>query len=311
MQRKILVTGGAGFIGSHLVNRLIAAGDEVVVLDDLSSGCRDKISGGARFIQGDVLDQGALAAALQGVDGIFHLAARVSVQACIADWMGGHRLNLGGTMAVLQAAHQAGNIPVIYASSAAIYGDRSGQICHENALPRPISPYAADKLACEHQAQAMAAVRGLRSVGLRFFNVYGPGQDPRSAYAGVISKFCANRLADQPHLIFGDGLQTRDFIYVTDIVDGLIAALAAVGRVPPAAVYNLCTGIETSLRDLAAQLDLVAGRGDSRVDYAPAQRGDIAASWGSPDLAQAELGFCATTGIAAGLRGLWSSLSKG
>ncbi|MFC3570347.1 NAD-dependent epimerase/dehydratase family protein [Paracoccus simplex] len=307
MHRKILVTGGAGFIGSHLVERLLAAGDEVIVLDDLSSGRRCNLPAGLRLVPGDVLDAELLGSLLVGVDCVIHLAARVSVQLCITDWMAAHRVNLGGTIAVLQAAQRAGNVPVVYASTAAVYGNRSGTDCRETDLPLPISPYAADKLACEHQARAMAEVHGLASVGLRFFNVYGPRQDAASPYAGVISKFCANRLADRPHLIFGDGLQSRDFIYVADVVDGLLRAADHVAGQGGAEVFNLCTGTETTLLELAAQIDRVAGRGTSAIDHAPARGGDIRASRGNPEAARARLGFTARIQVAEGLLQFWAA----
>lgn len=308
MQRKVLVTGGAGFIGSHLVEHLLAMGDVVTVLDNLTSGHPENLPAGVRLVQGDILDPELLQPLLDQADCVFHLAALVSVPECIADWQGGHRINLGGSIAVLQAAQRAGNVPVIYASSAAVYGNRSGEACAEDSLPLPISPYAADKLAVEHQARAMAEVHGLPSVGLRFFNVYGPRQDARSAYAGVISKFCANRLADAPQVIFGDGGQSRDFIAVSDVVRGLLLARDSLQGPGRARVYNLCTGTETTLLDLASAIDRVSGRPALPIRHEPARGGDIRASRGSAELAARELGFRATTGIEAGLATLWHSL---
>ncbi|RDW11669.1 NAD-dependent dehydratase, partial [Paracoccus thiocyanatus] len=268
-----MVTGGAGFIGSHLVDRLLADGNEVVVLDDLSSGQAANLAPAARLVRGDVRDADLLDLLMAGTGCVFHLAARVSVQLCIGDWVAAHGVNLGGTIAVLQAAHRAGNIPVVHASSAAVYGNRSGAACRETDLPLPISPYAADKLAGEHQARAMAEVHGLPSVGLRFFNVYGPRQDAASPYAGVISKFCANRRADRPHVIFGDGRQSRDFIYVGDVVEGLLRAGDLAGRQGGASIFNLCTGVETSLLELARAIDGLAGRGASAARHEPARSG--------------------------------------
>jgi UDP-glucose 4-epimerase len=308
LQHKVLVTGGAGFIGSHLVERLLARGEAVTVLDDLSSGRPQNLPAGVRLVRGDILDGGLLGKLARDADSIFHLAALVSVPECNADWLGGHRINLGGSMAVLRAAQQAGNVPVIYASSAAVYGNRSGLACAEDSLPLPISPYAADKLATEHQARAMAEIHGLASVGLRFFNVYGPRQDAASAYAGVISKFCANRLADRPHQIFGDGGQSRDFIAVSDVAQGLLLARESLARRAGARVYNLCTGQQTTLLDLAAAIDHVSGRAALPIRHQPARGGDIRASCGAPDLAARELGFRAATGIEAGLATLWASL---
>lgn len=309
MRQKVLVTGGAGFIGGHLVERLLSRGDRVIVLDDLSGGPRSPLHPGAELVRGDVLDTALLDRLLPGVDCVFHLAARVSVPECIADWTGGHRINLGGTIGLLLAARRAGNVPVVYASSAAVYGNPARLPCAERDLPMPISPYAADKLACEHQARAMAEVHGLRSVGLRFFNVYGPRQAANSAYAGVISRFCANRMADQPHVVFGDGDQSRDFIYVLDVVEGLVRAADLMARQPGAHVFNLCTGTEVTLLDLAHRIDRVSGRPASRILHQPPRGGDIRASCGATDLAREGLGFAARTGIQAGLAQLWDWLA--
>lgn len=307
--RKTLVTGGAGFIGTHLVHRLIASGDQVVVLDDLSSGRADHLDPRARLVRGDIADADLVASLLAGVDCVFHLAALVSVQACIGDWLAAHRVNLGSTIQLFQAARAAGNIPVVYASSAAVYGDAGPGICVETQPPVPISPYGADKLACEHQARAMAEIHGLPSVGLRFFNVYGPGQDAASPYAGVISRFAANRLAGRPHTVFGDGGQSRDFIHVRDVVEGLLRARDRTGTQPGAAVFNLCTGRRTTLLDLAAEIDRVAGRGSLPIAHAPARTGDIRFSCGDPEAARRGLGFVAATDIREGLGDLWSALA--
>lgn len=302
MTRKILVTGGAGFIGSHLVDRLIAMGDEVTVLDDLSGGTAGYLDPRARLIRGDVRDADHLVLLVRGMDAVFHLAAKVSVQACIEDWDAGHRVNLGGTIGVLRAAHRAGGVPVVYASSAAVYGDQGDLAGAEDALPLPISPYAADKLAGEHQARAMARVHGLPSVGLRFFNVYGPRQDACSAYAGVISKLCANRLAGRAHVIFGDGLQSRDFIHVTDVVDSLLLGCQLASATGAGAeVFNICTGTATTLLDLAAQIDRASGGGATPILHEPPRSGDIRHSRGDPRAARDRLGFQATIPMRQGL----------
>ncbi len=305
-----LVTGGAGFIGSHLVDRLIAAGEKVVVLDNLSTGKRENLPPEAKLVVGDITDTDLVRELVGAADSVFHLAALVSVQESINDWSLGHRINLMATIDVLQAAATAGTgpVPVVYASSAAIYGDRSGAACRETSLPRPISPYGADKLGCEHQALAAAEIHQLPSVGLRFFNVYGPRQDPKSPYAGVISRFCANRLDDGAHTVFGDGGQSRDFIYVGDIVEGLIRARDHARSHAQASVFNLCTGIETTLLGLAAEIDNVAGRGATPVIHAPARAGDIRMSLGDPAAAAQALGFTAQTDVATGLGRLWTHL---
>lgn len=306
--KRTLVTGGAGFIGSHLVDRLLAEGEEAVVLDDLSTGFLQNLDSRARLIEGSICDEQKLRSAIRGCDSVIHLAALVSVQDCIQDWGRGTRINLAGTSAVFRAASAAGNLPVVYASSAAVYGDRGGNECAETDLPQPISPYGADKLGCEHHARAMNAIHKLPSVGLRFFNVYGPRQNPNSPYAGVISKFCENRRTNRDHLIFGDGTQARDFVYVSDIIDGIIAARAFAVAHGGAHVFNLCTGHATDLKELALHIDNIAGRGETIRCIAPARRGDIHFSVGSPDLACRTLGFAARVSVQQGMCRLWSSI---
>lgn len=308
--RKTLVTGGAGFIGSHLVDRLLAMGEAVTVIDDLSSGDRKNLDPRADLIVADISDTDVLERAIEGATSVFHLAALVAVQDCIHDWIGGTRCNLLGTAIVFDAARRHNMLPVVYASSAAIYGNRSGEICHEDALPLPISPYGADKLGAEHHARAMGAIHGLPSVGLRFFNAYGPRQDPRSPYAGVISKFCANRKSDQSHTVFGDGRQSRDFVYVADIVEGLIASRDHVDSTGGALVFNLCTGKPTDLLELAEKIDATAGRGDTEIHHEPTRAGDIATSLGCPERMKAVLGFSAGTPLEQGLADLWASLNR-
>lgn len=306
--KRTLVTGGAGFIGSHLVDRLLAMGESVVVIDDLSSGHRSNLDPNAELIEANILDAEALERAMEGVSSVFHLAAMVSVQDCINDWVGGTRSNLLGSALVFDAARRHGLAPVVYASSAAIYGNRSGEVCQEDSLPAPISPYGADKLGAEHHARAMSAIHELPSVGLRFFNAYGPRQDPSSPYVGVISKFCSNRKADLGHTVFGDGQQSRDFVYVSDIVDGLLASRAHVSTAGGALVFNVCTGKSTNLLELARKIDETAGRGDTEIHHEPTRAGDIATSLGCPKCAQSDLGLNAKTTLGDGLGALWASL---
>lgn len=309
LARRILITGGAGFIGSHLADRALARGDAVTVLDDLSGGRPENIHPDVRFVRGDILDARRLSDLVGGADAVFHLAAKVSVQDCIKHWQDGHRINLQGTMAVLHAAQQAGGVPVVYASSAAVYGDQGNRACRESDLPLPISPYAADKLASEHQARAMGAIHGLASVGLRFFNVYGPRQDVASPYAGVIARLCANRLADRVHVLFGDGLQSRDFIHVRDVVESILKALDLATRRGGASVFNVCTGSGTTLLDLASCIDCLAGRGRTPVSHAAARAGDIRHSRGDPEAARLGLDFTASTDLDTGVADLLAAMS--
>lgn len=313
---RFLVTGGAGFIGSRLVRLLLAEGAQAVVLDDLSAGRAARLPEGVRLVQGDVRDPALLARLAEGCDAIFHLAAVVSVQDCIHRWSEAHQVNLGGAIAVLQAAHAAGNVPVVQASSAAVYGRSPAARQSETDLPRPISPYGADKLAAEHHAAAMAEIHGLPSVALRFFNVYGPGQDPASPYAGVIARFLANRRAGRAHEVYGDGTQSRDFIHVDDVARALLAAQRHLSAgAGGAGVFNICTGQATSLLGLMDALDAVAARdrspgapGPRRM--LPARAGDILHSLGRPDAAHAALGFTARVPLSEGLAGLWQAAAQ-
>jgi UDP-glucose 4-epimerase len=297
-----LVTGGCGFIGSHLVEALLARGDRVRVLDNLSSGKRENLPPGVQLVVGDVADPACVFQALAGMDGCFHLAAVASVQRCTEDWIGTHRTNLTGTITVFEAAKRlrpAAPFPVIYASSAAVYGGSNALPLKETTTPRPLSAYGADKLGCEAHAQAAWSVHQVPNVGLRFFNVYGPRQDPSSPYSGVIAIF-ADRIAKGKSIaIFGDGHQTRDFVFAADVVAHLLAALANLHG--GAQVFNVCSGHGTSILELSALIAEIAGHRPG-VRHLPARAGDIRASIGDPSLAIAGLGLSARTQMAAGLR---------
>jgi len=296
-----LVTGGAGFIGSHLVDALLARGDSVCVLDDLSTGKRENLDGRAELVVGDVADAALVARTMQNADGCFHLAAVASVERGHRDWLGTHRTNLTGAIAVFDAAGKAranAAPPVVYASSAAVYGDSAALPLMETAPARPLSAYGADKLGCELHGRVARLVHGVRTVGCRFFNVYGPRQDPSSPYSGVISIFVENISRGRGIKIFGDGKQTRDFIYVADVVQALLAAMRReVGDVD---IFNVCTGRATSLLELAVIIARVF-RTEARISYEPARLGDIRASLGDPALARNVLGFEALTRLEAGL----------
>lgn len=291
------ITGGCGFIGSHLAERLVAAGHRVTILDDLSSGRREHAPATARLLVGDVADAHAVADAMRDADTVFHLAAVASVERCEREPEATYRTNVDGMACVLDTAAQR-RIPVIYASSAAVYGDSPRLPLRETEPAAPLSAYGRHKLANEQLAQAYAQQHGIASTGLRFFNVYGPRQDPRSPYSGVISKFAAATASGEPITFFGDGMQTRDFIYVGDIVSLLLAA--ATQPSGGAMVLNGCTGHATSLMELAATLSRLHGRPIAS-HHAPARSKDIRHSLGDPAQAAAQLGFRAHTKLAEGL----------
>jgi UDP-glucose 4-epimerase len=296
-----LVTGGCGFIGSHLADALVGAGHGVRIVDDLSTGRRANAPPAAELIVADIAEPEVAADAMAGVDGCFHLAAIASVARSNEDWLGTHRANLTATIAVFEAARRGGDgapVPVVYASSAAVYGDNPEMPLAEDAVPCPLTAYGADKLGCEHHARVATLVHGVATLGCRFFNVYGPRQDPHSPYSGVISIFAERALAGAGLAIHGDGAQTRDFIFVADVVRFLVTAMA---RMPGAApVFNVCTGHAVSVNALARMIVEAAGSAATITHVAP-RTGDIARSIGDPARAGAALGFTAATAIADGL----------
>ena len=305
-----LVTGGAGFIGSHLADALLAAGRRVRVLDDFSTGRWANLEPRCELVVGDVADPAVLRAAMAGMQGCFHLAAIASVERANTDWRGTHRVNQGGSIAVFEAARDAGRLPVVYASSAAVYGDLAGAVAREGAACAPRTAYGADKLGSELHARVAWLVHGVPTLGLRFFNVYGPRQDPASPYSGVVSIFAARLAQGAALTLHGDGGQTRDFVHVADVVAHLRAAMARLrGGGAGAAVLNVCTGRETSVRDLAATLGGVFGV-VPRIGHGPARPGDIARSLGDPAGAIAALGIAARVRLADGLMAMRENLAR-
>jgi UDP-glucose 4-epimerase len=299
---EYLITGGCGFVGSHLADALLARGDGVIVLDNMSTGKRANLASEVRVIKGDVSDPGIVAQAVAGCAGVFHLAGIASVAYCNEHWREGHLTNQTGTVTVFEAAARAGRVPVVYTSSAAVYGDAGEGAVDEARVPRPQTPYGVDKLGSELHGRIAMGVHGLPTVGLRPFNIYGPRQDPSSAYSGVISIFNSRLAQGLPVTVFGDGLQTRDFVFVSDVVRFLLAAMA---RAPQAAgeVFNICTGRTTTLLALIDTLARLHGRvpvvqhGDPRV-------GDIRESLGDPNRARAVLGVTAEVTLEDGLAAL-------
>jgi UDP-glucose 4-epimerase len=292
-----LVTGGAGFIGSHLCDALIERGERVRVLDDLSTGKRSNLPLGAELIVGDVADPAVVRDAVAGIDGCFHLAAVASVARGVDDWLGTHCTNLTGTIAIFEALRRQ-QVKVVYASSAAVYGACPTQPITEAAPTRPLSAYGADKLGCELHARVATHVHGIPTVGLRFFNVYGPRQDPESPYSGVISIFGERARNGAVFDVYGDGRQSRDFIYVGDVVAALLAAMAR--QTDPAAVFNVCTGVATQVQELARMIAGLADR-QPEIRYRPPRPGDIAVSVGSPWAARGALGLTPGVALSDGL----------
>ena len=295
---KYAVTGGCGFIGSHLVDRLVGEGHDVTVLDDLSTGKRENLNPAASLIVGDICDPQAVAEAMNGAEACFHLAAIASVQKSNEEWVATHKVNLTGTIEIFERARHIG-ARVVYASSAAVYGEPEAVPQVETARPRPLTAYGADKLGCEQHAKVAGLVHDVRTTGFRFFNVYGPRQDPKSPYSGVISIFVDRLKAGQGISVYGDGLQSRDFIFVGDVVSHLVAGLESASTDAP--VFNVCTGRETTILELAQTLGDVLGL-EPEISHGPARAGDIRRSLGNPEAAIAALSVRADVLLADGLR---------
>ena len=306
-ETSVLVTGGAGFIGSHLVERLLAAGRRVRVLDNLSTGKYRNLPRHERleFIEGDIRDAAAVQRAMQGAGAIAHLAAVASVQASVDDPAGTHASNFDGTLNLLDAARRAGVTRFVYASSAAVYGTTAPLPVTEDTRLDPLTPYAADKLAGEHYLGFYGRQFGINGTAFRFFNIYGPRQDPSSPYSGVISIFVERMRAGRDVTIFGDGKQTRDFVYVGDLADVLAEALNRTDL--NGAVINIGRGTQASLLDLLDALESLAGRAIER-RFAPARAGDIQRSCADITRLRASFGRLPETELRAGLRALLETL---
>jgi UDP-glucose 4-epimerase len=297
-----LVTGGAGFIGSHLVDALVAGGHSVRVLDNCSTGTWDNLAqvrDQVKMIPGDITDLEVVRAATRGVELVFHQAALASVPRSIADPLATHQACATGTLHVLMAAREAQVRRVIYAASSSAYGDLATPLKRESDPTRPLSPYGVAKLVGEHYCAAFAHVYGLETVRLRYFNVFGPRQPPGSPYSAVIPLFIEAMLAGRSPLIHGDGLQSRDFTFVKDVVQAnLLAANAA--RVS-GKVYNVACGGRTTLLELVALINECLGTSLQPIHDTP-RPGDVRHSQADISQAQADLGFCPCTDLRQGLR---------
>ena len=298
-----LVTGGAGFIGSHIVDLLVASGETVRVVDNLSTGHRENLArhpdGSVEFIEADLAEPGVATAAVQGVDHVLHIAAIPSVPRSVEDPVGSHRANVDATLLLLTAARDADVKRLVFASSSSVYGDSRTLPKHEAMPPNPLSPYALQKLIGEQYVRMFHSLYGLDAVALRFFNVFGPRQDPSSQYSGVISLFTAALSEGRPPTIHGDGEQTRDFTYVSDVAAGVVAATTATGV--GGLAINLAQGGRLSLKRLFAILQDVIGA-DVEPIYGPPREGDVRDSQADATLAVKYLGFDAKVSVEDGLR---------
>jgi len=297
-----LVTGGAGFIGSHLCAALVRRGERVRVLDNLSTGRRANLAhleGQVEFIEASVTDEAATRRAVEGVGVVFHEAAIPSVPRSVNEPRLNHESNANGTFNVLMAARDAGVRRVVYAASSSAYGDTETLPKAENMLPSPLSPYAAAKLMGEYYCQVFTRVYGLETVSLRYFNVFGPRQDPSSPYSGVISKFVTALLKGEAPTIFGDGEQSRDFTYIDNVVDANLRA----AEVPDVGgqVINVAIGERITLNQLLAELQEIIGT-NLRPNFAETRAGDVRHSLADITTARKLLGYEPLVGLAEGLQ---------
>jgi UDP-glucose 4-epimerase len=304
----ILVTGGAGFIGSHAIDRLIRSGWKIIVVDDLSSGRMEYIaaqalSGHLFFVEADVADGlfvplAPILKATGPIQAIVHLAAQTSVQRSISNPLHDARINHVGTLQVFEFARVQGVKKVVFISSAAIYGDDAPVPATESAPEMAISPYGVHKLSGEHIMKYYAKVHGVNGVALRLFNVYGSRQHPRSSYSGVISLFCSQSIMNSPMTIYGDGCQTRDFVHVSDVIDAIVAAIQYDAK--PHSVFNIGSGSARRIIDVAEIIRSVC-RSHSDIKHDLARAGDIRHSCADVSAASAALAYRPKVGIEQGL----------
>ena len=297
---KCVVTGGCGFIGSHLVGRLVELGHEVTVLDDMSTGERSNHNREADLVIGSVADLTAVLTAAEEADVVFHTAAWPRVQRAVTDPIGTHAVNVTGTLNVLRAAHLSGVRRVINSSSSSVYGDQASHLMREDMTPNPLSPYALQKLMGEQYADLFVSLFGMTIVSLRYFNVYGPGQPSEGAYSLVIPRFLRMRAEGQPLTVYGDGNQTRSYTHVSDVVEANI--LAATEELPAGrhTVLNIGTGQETSVNEIAAAI------GGPVEHIVPNPRGDFEETRKAADysLAGSILGWEPRVAFADGIKAL-------
>jgi UDP-glucose 4-epimerase len=300
MPGSAVVTGGAGFIGSHVVDRLLAAGARVVAVDDLSTGRRENLPEGVDLHEADVRDPKAMRAIVAEVrpDAVIHLAARASVTRSVEEPEEDAAVNVGGTLAVLEAARRAGVQRFVYVSTGgALYGDTDLVPTPEDAPIAPLSPYGASKWAGELYCDLYARLHGMSTLTLRLANIYGPRQDPFGE-AGVIAIFCQRLRAGQPPTVFGDGHQTRDYVFVGDVADATVQAADATAS----GALNVGTGTETSVLELVEGVRQAAGADDFQPEHGPERPGEVRRSCLDPSRAAEELSWRAGTALGEGLR---------
>jgi len=308
MAMRVLVTGGAGFIGSHIVTRLVEAGHTVRVLDNLTTGKRENLAHIAKDVElvvGDCRDEGAVAAVMKGIDLAYHEAAIVSVPYSVEHPRETHAVNVLGTLNVALAARDAGVKRLVFACSAAVYGEDPELPKREAMRPMPVSPYGVEKVTGEQYLHTFSAIYGLETVSLRYFNVFGPRQDPGSAYSGVISIFTDRILRGSPLTLYGDGKQTRDYVFVDNVVDANVLAGTREGISGRA--YNVACGKSTTLVELATLLGEVAGK-RPEITFAPPRLGDVRDSVADITRARKELGYAPKVTVRDGLAALVASL---
>jgi UDP-glucose 4-epimerase len=280
---RYLITGGCGFIGSTLAQALIQKGHSVIILDNLSTGKRENAPSEAELVIGDFTEKSLLKQVIDGIDGCFHLAAIPSIEKSLIDWAKTHYINLFGTIQLFEIVRSLKQpIPIIYTSSAATYGNSGYAPLSEQDFPQPASPYGVDKLCGEWHAKLGWTVYQLPIISFRLFNVYGPRQDWSSSYSGVISRFAYALENDLPIIIYGDGEQRRDFIYVDDVVRFYIHVMES--QKGYGEVFNICTGSGTSINDLAKIMGDILSK-EIKIHYEPARKGDVLLSIGNPEKA--------------------------
>lgn len=299
----VVVTGGAGFIGSHIASAVSAAGARVRVLDDLSTGHRenlDEIGGDIDFIEGSVADEKVLAKALDGAELVFHEAAIPSVPRSVAEPTQTHIASVDGTFSLLLAARDQKVRRVVYAASSSAYGDQPTLPKSEGMAPDPLSPYAVAKLVGEYYCQVFTRVYGLETVSLRYFNVFGPRQDPGSQYSGVVSRFISALFADERPVIYGDGEQSRDFTYIENVVGANLNAASAAGAVGK--VINVANGARVTLNELLAELKELTGKQDVTAEYFEPRVGDVRHSLADITMARELLNYESKVDLREGLK---------